>query len=274
MWLFDADRITKLTGGNVAYYGTAHGDSLYRYVNFSELGLMHSGQLGDVILGTTVLPEKAESSFVFGEGAMLKANITNFEFKPAMEVNKEIGLFYYRYLNGTNNGLQNVYKYTDSLSPFMDLDFVTYVLKIPAAMRYDHRLYKKWILSKYPKAANYVWDKLDGKITDKFWTKMIPLGNYSVRMKNLYKLPNIFYQELFHPNEPHKYKRAHMNPIGYYLKINPELIKMVDSYKPYSNSICDDKQRIFVEKVMSGDDSNQFFQAISLLSALKLYYAK
>ena len=152
MWLYDVDEVTLSTGGNVLYYGTAHGNSLLKYMNFEALGILHSGQLGDVTIATHATD--LTSQYTMGEGAYSTRFINQLSLQPSMNnLNVELGLYYYRYLNGTNNGLQNIYNYTETLSPFMDIDFLEYALKIPIRLRQNHRLYKKWILQKYPMAA-------------------------------------------------------------------------------------------------------------------------
>ena len=55
----------------------------------------------------------------------------------------------------------------ESYSPFSDLDFLEYCLKIPLELRCHHAIYKKWILTKYPKAADYKWEKIKKKVSDK-----------------------------------------------------------------------------------------------------------
>ena len=69
LWLYDVDDVTKVTGGNVLYYGLAHGYSLYRNMNFKDYGMIHSGQLGDVVLGTFYSSKNANTPFKFGDGA-------------------------------------------------------------------------------------------------------------------------------------------------------------------------------------------------------------
>ncbi len=165
LWLYDVDDITYSTGGNVLYYGTAHGNSLIKYLNFNNLGLIHSGQIGDVIIGSGVKREK--DKYEFGDGAYSLKYIKEINFMPQhFYKNKEVALFYYRYFNGTNNGLQNIYNYTETLSPFLDLDLLKNVLSIPIKLRSNHYIYKKWIIAKYPQAANYVWGKIGCKITE------------------------------------------------------------------------------------------------------------
>lgn len=46
LWLYNLDNVLEITGGNVLYYGQAHGMSLYKYLNFEDFGILHSGQLG------------------------------------------------------------------------------------------------------------------------------------------------------------------------------------------------------------------------------------
>ncbi len=272
LWLYDVDKITKTTGGNVLYYGTAHGDSLYKYLNFDNIGLTHSGQLGDVILGTTVHPKNKKDKFIYGEGSYSRDIINRIGASHKVELNKEVGLFYYRYLNGTNNGLQNVYNYTDSLSPFMDLDFIQYALRIPASLRYNHYLYKKWIINYYPNAALFVWDKLDGRITDRFWSKEIYLLNRKMKIRDLCKVPAILFQKLLLPQKYKLRQKNSMNPIDYYISTNEQLNSFLDSYLCYIEEIKDEKLQSLTKSMMSDGNAYHKIQAVSLLSAVKMYF--
>ena len=61
-WLFKAldhgnflkniDDIAKITGGGGGYGGLAHGKSMYDLMNFDSFGIVHTGQIGDAIIGT------------------------------------------------------------------------------------------------------------------------------------------------------------------------------------------------------------------------------
>ena len=53
-FLKDIDEISTISGGNALYYGLAHSNSIFKYLNYDTLGISHSGQLGDVIIGSFI----------------------------------------------------------------------------------------------------------------------------------------------------------------------------------------------------------------------------
>ena len=55
----------------------------------------------------------------------------------------------------------------------------------------NHRIYLKWILSKYPEAANYKWEKINAKPSAKQLTI-----NYKGRAMLLKKLPSLILHKL------------------------------------------------------------------------------
>jgi len=69
---------------------------------------------------------------------------------------RETDRLYSLSLNGNMLGspliLQHV---TESYSPFMDVDFLEYVMHIPTWMRRNYRLYDEWITTYYPEAAKW-----------------------------------------------------------------------------------------------------------------------
>ena len=216
LWLYDIDEITRLTGGNVLYYGLAHGNSMSKYINFERLGLVHSGQLGDVVFGTFFSSTNFKAIFHLGDGAysstyldkMTKMELHDFE-------NQEISNFYNRGFNGANNGLLSTMQYTETCSPFMDWDLMNAVLKVPLKYRFGHYIYKKWILAKYPNAANYVWEKIGATIKEP--TLKIKGKDLPIR-----QLPKKILTRLLHLKSG-TLSRKHMNPIGYYLATNLDL---------------------------------------------------
>lgn len=264
VWLKDVDDITNITGGNVLYYGLAHGNSLMKYLNFDRCGLLHSGQIGDVVIGSFIKSHEKNILYHLGEGAYSKKYIEQIEhIKPQLSLDKEIGLFYYRAFNGTNNGLQNLYNYTETLSPFLDLDFIEGMLSIPLCLRENHKLYKSWIIKKYPKAANYVWEKTGCKIT----AREIVLGNKNIPLVSLpHKVINRLRNRFGKPTN------KNMNPIAYYLNENYELRDYLNSYFDYVEKIKDNNLKAIVLDIKNNGSAIEKIQVITLLSALKIYY--
>lgn len=263
IWLKDVDEVTTMTGGNVAFQTVAHGNSLLKYVNFSSLGLCHTGQIGDSVISTNIKPD---DEFEFGFGAYNMNGVDDTGFKPSMQFkNKELGFWYYRALSGANAGIQYIYNYSESLSPFLDLDFLEFSLKIPWKYRRAHELYKKWIIQKYPEAAQFVWEKIGYKITD----KTIKVRGRKIPVKKiLKKVSSIFDLKKKIGIESIK----HMNPYGYYLNVNKELKTLLLEYFNYIDNVADDSLRSTLLQIKNTEDSQEFLLAVSLLAAIKKYY--
>lgn len=71
-----------------------------------------------------------------------------------------------RQFNGTLQGNLPPQNYTEVISPFLDPDLMDYALGIPNGYK-ENELYIKWILKKHPDAANYKWEAINRKITEK-----------------------------------------------------------------------------------------------------------
>lgn len=270
LWLKDIDDITRITGGNVLYFGLAHGNSLMKYMNFNDLGLIHSGQVGDVVFGTFYSSKDINKKFSFGQGAYSKkylSKLNDFKLKSIF-VNEEITNFYYRGFSGANNGLLIDFNYTETISPFYDIDLLNVVLKIPVKYRYNHDIYKKWILAKYPKAAEYVWEKMGCRIDRKFG-----LLNIAGRKVAIEKLPIKVLNKLSNGKFSGIDNKKHMNPIGYYLNSNKELTEYIDKYFDDNvGLITNNYLKKDILEIKNNNNSIEKIQAISLLSALKMFY--
>lgn len=267
LWLFDVEKITRVTGGNVLYYGLAHSDSLYRYLDFSSLGMVHSGQLGDIVIGSKTKSHKER--YAFGDGAYSKkytkyledAIVNNFP-------NHEIGCWYTRYLNGANNGLQNIYNYTETCSPFMDLDFLEFCLSIPSELRYNHKLYRKWVILKHPQAANYVWETTGAKLNE----PIINLLGRSIPVSKM--MSKLFLRVMIGLGIKSKDSLASMNPLNKYISTNKELRDFYQLYFEYSDFFEDVDLKIILEEIKKKGTAIEINQAVSLLAAIKIFYNK
>lgn len=276
IWLYDVDDIIHSNGGNVLYYGTAHANSLLKYINFEHLGLEHTGQLGDVILGSFVKANERDVKYSLGDRAYSKQYLDHLmDYRLTLDTSKEIGLFYYRGFNGTNNGLQYIYNYTEVLSPFFEIDFMEKALSIPLALRQNHYIYKKWILAKYPKAAEFEWETTGRKITDVLATNaprsfksympsfiMTPLRQLKRRITGK-SIGGTTKQDA----------SFGMNPLDYYLSHNRDLLDHLSEYFQYTDAISDKEIRSTLEGIKDSGTAIEKIQAISLLGAVKLFYS-
>jgi asparagine synthase (glutamine-hydrolysing) len=172
-FLHDLDTINLLTGGNVLFCGMAHTHSLYKYINFENFGLLHTGQLGDVIISSFFSSSDYTGKANIGDGAystMLIDRLDNniFNNLNAKYYNEELFMLNIRGCYGANQGLIVAQNFTETYSPFYDIDLISFALSIPPHLRINYRIYKKWILNKYPGASSYLWEKIGTQISNKY----------------------------------------------------------------------------------------------------------
>ncbi len=267
-FLKNVDDVTQITGGNVLYYGLAHGLSLYDNISFDHTGILHSGQLGDVVVGTFYSKMDNNHKFSLGDGAYSKhllPNIGELKLKETYS-NEEIFKMYIRGFYGANQGLLGAMKYTETYSPFYEIDFMQFCLSIPVALRFQHRIYKKWIQTKYPEASKYVWEKDKVPVNYSYWIsikgKKVPINQLPLKILMKLKLKKEGIDST-----------RHMNPLQYWYKTNNDLKIFMDDYyseniqllNSYSNLKSDCEKLYFNCK---GTEKNQVLSFLSSLSYL------
>jgi len=269
-FLEDIDTISEITGGNVLYYGLAHGNSLYKLLNFDNFGIIHSGQLGDVIIGSFIKDFSASNLESLG-GANSRTLKSKVQSSPGGFENfaeLESAMIYQRGINGANSGLLAAQYYSESLSPFYNIDFFEFCLSIPINVRSNHNLYKQWILKKYPAAAQYIWEATNQKIDQKPFSipykgKSIPVSQIaSILLKKIKK------------NIPAIQTKHHMNPLDFWYNNNTRLKGFQDSY--YKDNIellagFKDLQKDCKTLYDTGSAIEKN-QVLSLLSTMNLFF--
>lgn len=228
-WLFKAldnglylyqyfDQVITIGSGISRSASLTHTFSLLSTLNWEQYGLVHTGQLVDVIIGTYYSKGQL-TDWHPGAGADSTRLIDRVHYAVANAVNledEELFKLYNRGLTGINGGLVPMQQFTETISPFLDVDLMAFCLSLPLRYRRGHHLYIKWINQCYPAAANYVYEKVNGKINRKIvtvsgvpipWTSVPQAALKWVRKKLGLKLRT----------------RQHMNPTDYWYAVNPEL---------------------------------------------------
>jgi len=260
----DIDNTTKLSGGNVLSYGLAHQMSMLNYINFDKLGILHTGQLGDVVI-SSFTNSKVQKPFSKSDGVYSTAlldKIGNVNFKEEY-LNQEIFLMYIRGFYGANQGLKAVMNFTETYSPFYDIDFMICSLSIPLKFRANHNLYKKWILKKYPEAANFKWERYNAKINNNF---KVNINGSDLYLKNL---PKKILNKLTGNDGFNNIKN--MNPLDYWYKNNDDLKDFIDNYYKENISLIPNiKIKKHCIELFNNYKVVEKIQVISLLSSVKL----
>jgi len=144
------------------------------------------------------------------------------------------------------------------------VEFFEYCLKIPLKHRYDHRIYKKWILRKYPDAAKYKWEKIQGKITEKTY-------NILGHMTTLRALPRKAFNKLFHTSSLNT--KHHMNPLDYWYNTNDDLREFfLDTFNKGIDLLENEKLRNDCQKLFTEGNTIEKTQVLTLLEAWRYYF--
>lgn len=217
----DIDDNTELLCGLSLYSGITGGKRLLETLDLSRYGIEHTGMVGDVALGSFYHSEAERAGKIptgrYSEklSDKLPDRIKNL---PNNYDDYEVYLMYVRGFHGACNSHLIRRNYTEVGSPFLNVEFMQLCYDIPVDLRMYHHIYKKWVITKYPGAAQFKWEKLGGKITE------TPLRS-KIRLllkrgsKKVLKTIGI------------KLKNAHgMNPIDYWLSNNTKMKAYLDEY--------------------------------------------
>jgi len=274
LFLKDIDDTIRINSGGALYYGLAHGKSCLDLIDKSKFGIVHTGMLGDVIIGTFYSSLDKDKEFEVTDGMYSKvlANRLDKSMFSLEYINEEIFKFYTRGFTGANQGILVHQEFSESYSPFYDLEFLEYCLTIPVELRFNHKIYKQWIIKKYPKAANYVWEKIGGKITGK---------SVNILGRNVLfsKLPSkIFWYVLKRIGIEHSSQNSkkHMNPLDYWYNTNDDLQEYLNHYFELNIDLLDFNNELKEDCInMFNNHTNiEKNQVITLLGVMKRYFQR
>lgn len=164
-FLFDLEKIIQLNYGLTLAFGTT---GVYRFLDsldMSKYGVVHTGAAGDAILGS-FLHNPSESKPVHEAGRYTRLMDDDPESHCDLSrfTDQEEYMMSTRAFLGAVTSHLVTRGFSDIGSPFLDVDFFDLCMSISPEYRCGHRIYKAWILKKYPHAADFVWEKLGTKI--------------------------------------------------------------------------------------------------------------
>jgi asparagine synthase (glutamine-hydrolysing) len=264
-FLKEIDKTVYINDGLILYSGACHLLNSLEKINFATYGLVHTGQIGDAVLGS-FLSKPYSIKPVYSQGAYsgkLLAKIESFSKEYCEEFeNEELYKFYSRAFAGALNGNLYMDIFTQTVSPFLDVDFLSYCYSIPDSLKYKHKIYLEWIAKKYPEFGRYRWEKTGvSPLKSTNWKKYLD-WNYYMRMK------------LKFFDKKSKKMRTGMNPFDEWMEKNPELSEFVYTY--YNSNILnltDYKElKLDCEKLFNEGNLNEKLQVLTLLSAYKLHF--
>jgi asparagine synthase (glutamine-hydrolysing) len=291
--IYSLDKITELTGGSACFFGVSHTRSLFDKINYSDYGIIHTGEMGDGHLGCYMKSEldKLDRLNIMDGGYSIELadRLKDYQLKYPYK-DREIFMTYNEGFCFTGQGtLGYDHNYTEALSPFCNVEFIEFCYSIPIRYRFKHKIYFDWVLNKYPGAAKYVWtghghliQHIDNEDKTRYMTvfgNKVPhfsdpafptyLKGFVLRRLGLRKKTE-------KPDDKHTFTisdKNHMHPVDYWYANNPDLKSFMDNYWNENKDLVKDPQlkedmRYLYEDCVAVYDK---MQVLTVLSAIKKF---
>lgn len=266
-FLYDIDEIVFLNGGLSLYSGISGGNRMLRSINMEPYGLEHNGICGDAVTSSKYgkLSDAETRSPVGGYSKKLLHRLEDTRKKMhAYYGDHELFLLYTRAFQGMSNTHQIRRNYTEPSAVYMNVEFAQLCLDIPVEFRIHDNIHKKWIISKYPEAAQFKWTGTGAKITEgKFIGSIRSIAKRGPR--KILKVLGL-----------HRYIVNSMVPLDYFLSKGERIRKYLDEYAEavlnnlpifLSETLLNDMKELY--KTGTVDEKTM---VLTVLAAIKLYF--
>lgn len=257
------ENIIESNEGLIFYGGASHLYNCCKMISFQDFGLIHTGQAAEHIKGT-ILHEKYHRRVtpkILQEIAYSTKLIHNLEYLTDENdfnfITCELFSLYNRGFNGVFNGYRMIEQFTEFSSPFLNVDFLEYAMKVHPKYRYNFQIFFKLINKYIPEFSNYKWEA--SGIAPKY--PLFYIRAYSKSRALFRKLSNRL-----------KERHSSMNPMDYWWKNNMSLQNNI-------KFIFKENIKLLETHPVLLDDSNYLFekgtflektQVITLLKAIEL----
>lgn len=259
---YNIEEIIKITCGEIHYGTVCHANGMMKELNYNNYGILHTGLMGDVVIGVFGDNKKKlmlnNLKYCYSKKLLNKIFIKKDIIKNFYS-NEEIFNYINRGLHVTNES-SILWPEQNIISPFLDIDLLTFCLKIPYHIRKGNFLYDTWIKKKYPEAAKYSHNgrKIGIKEFD-ILGRSVPMNQIISRIFKKIKLLK---------------REKGMNPFDEWYETNDKLKIIFDEY--YKKNIT----RLNNYKELQKDCKDLYIkgtarekaQVIGLLGTLKLYF--
>lgn len=263
-YLKDIDKTTYYNDGLITYSGSAHLMKSIENMNFNEYGLFHTGMIGDAVIGSFLSqPTNVKPSVESGAySTILLHRISPFISEILLNYeNEELFKFYGRAFSGALNGNLYLDIFSQTVSPFLELEFLSYCYSIPAKYKYKQKIYLEWIAAKHPEFANYAWEKTGiSPLKTNSYKKYLDIAYYKrMSLKFFDKLSGKI--------------NSGMNPFDYWMAENADLRNTIHNYfKDNIGSISKNSELLDdVNHLFNNGTTSDKLQVLTLLAAIKLH---
>ncbi len=263
-WFRDIDEIVSLNNGAALYSGISGGQRFLEQINTSLFGLEHTGMIGDVVLSTFYSDSKTNFSKPKAGQLQYSDKIECSVPEKVLEGydNLEQFALYTRGILGAQTSYFIRQNYVETASPFLDIDFLDTVFQLPFKYRVNYNIYFKWIKQKYPKAAEFGWER---------WCGVKPKKGEEWKKYTIYlwrRIKEIFQKPGNIPNT------KTMVPFDVYLRNNEEMSRYIlDYFNEYIGSYqLSNELRRDMDYLFMNGTAQEKSQVLTVLGILKNFF--
>lgn len=212
-YLKDLDDNLSYHEAQIVLHGAAHLYSAIKTMNLTQYGIMHSGQIGDVIKGS-YLQARGHTPVNLMAGAystrLLPSILQELDKYKADYPTHELFILENRGFNCITNGDLACLELGYSVSPFVEPQFMQFALNVDPALRAGAMMYLYWMRHSYPEASRFRWEKFNCPVTTPYLLARLQYNLWRGSDKILRMLT-------------HKPNTLNMNPFDYWWSTNPSL---------------------------------------------------
>lgn len=264
-YLKAVDEVTAVAEGMIGFIGGVHTTHAFKQIDKEKIGLIHSGQLGDGVLGGFNLhPFKTPPT---KEKIILYPRLFNQlkeYFNQLITTYDSEELFYLRNI-GYNRAVLGSYvaeEFSYQTSPFMHAEFLQFAQSLPEQWKINQAIYIEWVAKYFPKAASYRWERTLLSPNAKWKTK---IGDKVVK-----RAYNITVNRILGRRD-----RGQMTAYDYYYYKNPDLIQFFDTYFQQTIHLLSGEPELKkdTEFLFEQGTFNEKMIVITLLATMKRFFS-
>ena len=268
-FLYDVEEMVYAEYGMAYYCGITGGFQFLNLIDFAGIGLEHTGQIGDVVIGSFVR-EQSEQVNIDNKRTSFALSLRNDLFNDVViecDCQEEF-LMYSRAFQGALSTHYMRSHFTYAVSPFLDVELMEFCASLPVALRSCHKLYWAWIDKKYPEAGRIPSSRV--RMVNLSLSERLKMqrGRLCGRMQR-------DFQKLKHRVglADNAATSNNMNPHDYWYQTNKELRLFISNYINNHIDLLDNDKQLpaDVVKLSSSPRCMDKLMAASLLATVKVF---
>lgn len=242
--LYDIDQIIRMNSGSCYYSGIGATKCWMETLDSNSMGLSVNGIFGDVYEGGHLFDETDDGylPIVINERKKCLSHLLPIELDEACTEgydNIEIYLSYTRDMIGNMNTALTKRNFMETISPFSDVEFLSFFFSLPRKMRIEDKVGIKWMNRVYPAATQFKYAATNAR----------PDASNLVIFANRIKYRMIRELAKLKGNKIAVSWSMAMNPFEYWYTRNPELRTFFETY--FNENINKFSQSPDIQKAVS-----------------------